>query len=886
MKRIKKIIAVFSAIAVIGCASIFTVGAASVSDGLKGDIQATDTNGGETEVTADITNSNYYAINNINYKLTVSDNAEIIGESQKNGITLSENESDSLSTRVALKSKTTQSNAETVPTANQGVISATSATEKAVTVKQPQSTDNRTVKTGNDFSFAVTLSVVILFAALLIIVLKKRGKKALMSLVLTATLTASCTAVGISTLSANAAEEYSYFTDVLQIKLGNESVTVTLTVEYPKQAEIHDNTLAGIQKLNNNQAEVIYNDNGEITFISGKFTDYKVTNADTAFSSLQAVETLLGAATYDFTLLPVKTNVDTITGDTYYNFEQFYNNYAISSSYVVVGADKDGNTISLASSLDKNLSDDLIGVDTSKLISSEDAINTALEALPNLELSEVRKPELVIDSDFKKYCWYVYVNNQGTEGSATENFSYLKITVDAINNKFLSYAPLASIESDNAESYDTDLYFKNVETEMMDYTAADGSTVKLPTAKKANGKYQIIDTKRKIYTAEPLDTEMSNITTAGAYTFDNPEDVPANVVSFVDNIIKTYDYFKSKGITSTDGNGIPIKIYMGYYKASDGQEVANAVSIGNTFGFSSFICSDTPVSRSLDVAAHEYTHSFRATAIGSLVYSNITGALEESYADIMGNLTEMSINPEGCDTKNWLVGESRLGTAFRSMSNPEIYGQPSSVGGPYFYYSGDVLSKNLDNGGVHINSGVLNNIAFNTYNDCSYSYEEWFDIWLNSCYVGVADFDLNDVRGYVRHIAKRHGFNELYNSFEQEFENANAINTDTLKWNGFQNFDGYKKAKITVNNLPSDCDIYGVIAVNIGTSDDDTVELLLQNSGKNMLCKEYNITGESTLRIVCERTVDDKTESSYLRKNFGENDDLSNITVDYSEFIS
>lgn len=93
---------------------------------------------------------------------------------------------------------------------------------------------------------------------------------------------------------------------------------------------------------------------------------------------------------------------------------------------------------------------------------------------------------------------------------------------------------------------------------------------------------------------------------------------------------------------------------MGYYKASDGQEVANAVSIGNTFGFSSFICSDTPVSRSLDVAAHEYTHSFRATAIGSLVYSNITGALEESYADIMGNLTEMSINPEGCDTKTGL----------------------------------------------------------------------------------------------------------------------------------------------------------------------------------------------------------------------------------------
>lgn len=885
MKKIKKIFAVFSVIAVIGCTSVFNVGAASVSDGIKGDIQAVETNDTEAEVTAEIKNSNYYAIDDINYKLTVSDNAEIVGESQKNGITLSENESDSMNTKVALKSKADQKASETVPTENQGITSATSATEKAVTVKQPQSTDNGTVKTGNVSSFTITLSVVILFAALLIIILKMRGKKALMSLVLIATLTVSCTAVGISTISANAAEEYSCFTDVSEIKIGNESVTITLTVEYPKQAEIHDNTLADIQKLNNNQAEVIINEDGEITFISGKFTDYKVTNVDTAFSSLQAVETLLGADTYDFTLLPVKTNVDTITGDTYYNFEQFYNNYAISSSYVVVGADKDGNTISVASSLEKNLSDELIGVDTSKLISSDDAINTALKALPNLELSEVRNPELVIDSDFKRYCWYVYVNNHGLEGSATESFSYLKITVDAVNGEFLSYAPLSSIESDNTESYDADLYFKNIKTEMMDYTAADGSTVQLPTTKKANGKYQIIDTERKIYTAEPLDTEMSNLLTAGAYTFDSPEDVPENVVSFVDNIIKTYDYFKSKGITSTDGNGVPIKIYMGYYKASDGQEVANAVAIGNAFGFSSFICSNTPVSRSLDVAAHEYTHSFRVAAIGSMTYSNITGALEESYADIMGNLTEMSINPEGCDTENWLVGESRLGTAIRSMSNPEAYCQPSSVGGPYFYYSGDVLSQSLDNGGVHINSGVLNNIAFNTYQKSDYSYDEWFDIWLNSCYAGVADFNLNDVRGYVRHIAKRHALNELYDLFEQEFINANAVNTDTLKWNGFQNFEGYKKAQITVNNLPSDCDIYGVIAVNLEKSD-NTVKLLLQNSGKNMLCKEYDIVGQSTLTIVCQRTVDNKTELSYFRKTFEKNEDLSNITVDYSEFIS
>jgi hypothetical protein len=97
----------------------------------------------------------------------------------------------------------------------------------------------------------------------------------------------------------------------------------------------------------------------------------------------------------------------------------------------------------------------------------------------------------------------------------------------------------------------------------------------------------------------------------------------------------------------------------------------------------------------LDVMGHEFTHA----VIGStseLVYSGQSGALNESFADIMGSMV---------DPGDWLLAEDRSCCfgAIRDMSNPPAFGQPDRWA--EYAYTGD------DNGGVHTNSGI-NNYAY------------------------------------------------------------------------------------------------------------------------------------------------------------------------------
>jgi hypothetical protein len=110
---------------------------------------------------------------------------------------------------------------------------------------------------------------------------------------------------------------------------------------------------------------------------------------------------------------------------------------------------------------------------------------------------------------------------------------------------------------------------------------------------------------------------------------------------------------------------------------------------------------------SLDIVAHEYTHLVTEfNGHGGLVYQAESGALNESFSDIFGTCVEFKNNPE----PNWTVGEKvTLVPPFytRSMSNPKSGGppQPDTYQGQHWF---DVTNTAMDNGGVHINSGVQN----------------------------------------------------------------------------------------------------------------------------------------------------------------------------------
>ena len=98
----------------------------------------------------------------------------------------------------------------------------------------------------------------------------------------------------------------------------------------------------------------------------------------------------------------------------------------------------------------------------------------------------------------------------------------------------------------------------------------------------------------------------------------------------------------------------------------------------------------------LDVVGHELSHGV-TEATSNLIYQNESGALNESFSDIMGTAIEFRTG-----SGNWTIGEDITpGTnGLRNMANPGEDGDPS-------HYLDRYVGSG-DNGGVHINSGIIN----------------------------------------------------------------------------------------------------------------------------------------------------------------------------------
>lgn len=104
--------------------------------------------------------------------------------------------------------------------------------------------------------------------------------------------------------------------------------------------------------------------------------------------------------------------------------------------------------------------------------------------------------------------------------------------------------------------------------------------------------------------------------------------------------------------------------------------------------------------RSLDIAAHEFTHAIDDET-ADLEYSCQSGALDESMADIFAS----NVDPE-----DWEIGEDLPGGALRSMADPESFGDPAHVD-DFLVQENDGTSE-TDFGGVHTNSSIPNHAYY------------------------------------------------------------------------------------------------------------------------------------------------------------------------------
>jgi Zn-dependent metalloprotease len=177
---------------------------------------------------------------------------------------------------------------------------------------------------------------------------------------------------------------------------------------------------------------------------------------------------------------------------------------------------------------------------------------------------------------------------------------------------------------------------------------------------------------------------------------------------------ETYDFYLNVfSRNSYDGSGSIIKQYINspLTQPNQGGDPNNAFAMNSPYNIMVYGMGDgtlmSPVV-GLDVEGHEFTHMVvNNNGNGGLTYQGESGALNESFADIMGTCVEFysGVNPD------WNIGEDVVVSAsnLRSMSNPNnptgLSQQPDTYNGTYWANPADTTN---DNGGVHINSGVQN----------------------------------------------------------------------------------------------------------------------------------------------------------------------------------
>lgn len=217
------------------------------------------------------------------------------------------------------------------------------------------------------------------------------------------------------------------------------------------------------------------------------------------------------------------------------------------------------------------------------------------------------------------------------------------------------------------------------------------------------GKYYLQDTTRGkgVYTYDAKNrTSLPGTLWADADNVFNATYDRAAVSAHV-NAAKTYDFYKNTyGRNSFDNAGARLNSTVHYstnYNNAfwDGTKMVYGDGDGTTF---------VALSGALDVVAHELTHAVTEYTAG-LVYQNESGAINEAVSDIMGTVAEYTVG----SNFDWLVGEDIYtpgvsGDALRSMSNPAAYGDPDHYSKRY--------TGTQDNGGVHINSGIINKAAY------------------------------------------------------------------------------------------------------------------------------------------------------------------------------
>lgn len=220
---------------------------------------------------------------------------------------------------------------------------------------------------------------------------------------------------------------------------------------------------------------------------------------------------------------------------------------------------------------------------------------------------------------------------------------------------------------------------------------------------QANTTYQLVDATRsaagiRTYTAAQAQTLPGTLITSNdVATWDAVSPGTGAGVDAHYFAGMVYDYYKTRhNRDGVDGRGAGITSTVHYgarYNNAfwDGRQMAYGDGDGTNF---------RAFSGAVDVIAHELTHAVTQFT-SQLAYQDQSGALNEAVSDIFAAFVEHSVKPDA--KNNVLIAEGiALGTAgTRDLAHPRNGNQPAHMN--------QFLQTTQDNGGVHTNSGIVNN---------------------------------------------------------------------------------------------------------------------------------------------------------------------------------
>ncbi len=248
-------------------------------------------------------------------------------------------------------------------------------------------------------------------------------------------------------------------------------------------------------------------------------------------------------------------------------------------------------------------------------------------------------------------------------------------------------------------------------------TDLDGQTRTIELWQHSDNLFYTIDTSKGMYdpTSQPPDVTRSrgiiavlnlqnstqnNIGDAvhnTASSANGPWD--ADAVSASVNLSRVYDYYLERfGRNSVDGNGGSM---TGIVDLNDNNAYSDPQTQTMSFG------NQDRWAESLDFVAHEMTHSVISTT-SKLVYRFQSGALNESFADVLGEGCEAHFNG---GVPDWQLG-TQLSTPLRSLDDPDSLLSFLSAPYPEKMSEFNNIGIGTDRGGVHVNSSIPNHAFY------------------------------------------------------------------------------------------------------------------------------------------------------------------------------